>query len=127
MLYSQNGEVKSYRDLRVWNKGLELAKLIYGLTAKFPKHEIYGLTSQMRRAAVSVSANIAEGHARQHRNEYRQFVYHSLGSLAELDTMRIVALDLKYIDDESNQAFESIVADLQKMLSGLASSLIKPE
>jgi four helix bundle protein len=123
----QNDGVKSYRDLRVWKKGLELAKLIYSLTSSFPRHEIYGLSSQMRRAAVSVSANIAEGHARQHRNEYRQFVFHSLGSLAELDTMRIVALELQYIDGEGNSALEGMVADLQKMLTGLAASLINPE
>lgn len=87
---ADNG-VLSYRDLKVWVKGISLAKQVYELTGGFPKSEMYGLTSQMRRAAVSVPSNIAEGHARRHRKEFRQFIHHALGSLAELDTMRIIA------------------------------------
>lgn len=127
MAYQHDDDVKSYRDLRVWKKGLALAKEIYLLTSHFPKSEVYGLSSQMRRAGVSVSANIAEGRARQHRNEYRQFVFHSLGSLAELDTMRIVAMELGYITAENCDSLESMIVDLQKMLTGLAASLANPE
>ncbi len=127
MAQTPHEDIKSYRDLRVWQKGLILAKEIYILTSHFPKSEIYGLSSQMRRAAVSVSANIAEGRARQYRNEYRQFVFHSLGSLAELDTMRIVAFELGYLSIEKSISLEGMIVDLQKMLSGLAASLTQPE
>jgi len=125
MAAQTGNQVKSYRDLNVWTKGIELAKLVYKFTVGFPASERYGLTSQMRRAAVSVPANIAEGHARQYRNEFRQFVYHSLGSLAELDTLRILAFDFKYLKSADNDLFESLVTELQKMLSRLAASLGK--
>jgi four helix bundle protein len=123
MTLMPNNDVKSYRDLKVWAKGVELAKFVYLLTKDFPKAEVYGLTSQMRRATVSVPANIAEGHARQHRNEYRQFVHHSLGSLAELDTMRIIALEFGYLTSESDKKLEAMLVELQKMLSALVASL----
>lgn len=116
-------DVKSYRDLTVWKKSIELAKSVCRLTRSFPGHEVYGLTSQMRRAAVSVPANIAEGHARQHRNEYRQFSYHSLGSIAELDTLRIIASDLGYISHEDDAKLGSSLIEIQKMLNALVTSL----
>jgi four helix bundle protein len=81
----------------------------------------------MRRASVSVPANIAEGHARQHRNEFRQFVYHSLGSLAELNTLRILAAEFAYLKSTENDRLESLIVELQKMLSRLAASLEERE
>ena len=90
--------IKSYKDLEIWQEGIELVGTVYKLTSTFPKDELYGLTSQMRRAAVSVPSNIAEGYARHHRPELRQFLYVSLGSLAELETLSIVAARLGYID-----------------------------
>lgn len=125
MAEQKNTTVKSYRDLKVWVKGIDLAKQVYELTSGFPKDEVYGLTSQMRRAAVSVPANIAEGHARQHRKEFRQFVYHSLGSLAELDTMRILAAHFGYLSNGDSTCMENSIAELQKMLSRLAAALAK--
>ncbi len=125
MAAQTGNQVKSYRDLKVWAKGIELAKLVYKFTVGFPASERYGLISQLRRAAVSVPANIAEGHSRQYRNEFRQFVYHSLGSLAELDTLRILAFDFRYIKNPDNDLFESLVTELQKMLTRLAASLGK--
>lgn len=86
--------VRSYKELKVWQKGIEVVKLIYAITDKFPKSETYGLASQMQRAAVSVPSNIAEGQARQHTKEFRQFLHTSLGSVAELDTQLIVAVEL---------------------------------
>ena len=80
------GEIKSHRDLFVWQKSIELVKEIYALTRKFPKSETFGLANQMQRAAVSIPSNIAEGHTRQHTGEFRQFLFTALGSAAELDT-----------------------------------------
>src|SRR5580704_883837 len=91
---ARSSTVRSYRDLIVWQKSLELAEAVYTATKSFPKEEIYGLTSQMRRAAVSVASNIAEGHSRQTRGEFLQFLGMSRGSLAELQTQAILAARL---------------------------------
>ena len=83
----KTGTIKSYEDLIVWQKALDLAEEIYRATRQFPKDELYGLTSQMRRAAVSIASNIAEGHERNSRGEFLQFIGHARGSLAELETI----------------------------------------
>ncbi|MBI5934372.1 MAG: four helix bundle protein [Chloroflexi bacterium] len=101
--------VRSYRELKVWQKGIELVKLVYGLTQGFPKSEIYGLASQMQRAAVSVPSNIAEGQGRQHTGEFRQFLYIALGSAAELDTQLIVAVELGYATAEIAQPIFDLI------------------
>ena len=88
--------IRSYKDLEIWQEGIELVTTVYKLTNDFPKEELYGLTSQLRRAAVSVPANIAEGYARNHRAELRQFLYIALASLAELETLSIIAVRLGY-------------------------------
>jgi four helix bundle protein len=93
---SQKSAINSYRDLPVWQKGMALAKQDYRMTEEFPDHEEFGLTAQMRRAAVSVPSNIAEGQARQGRKEFVQFLSHAEGSLAELDTRLTLAADLGY-------------------------------
>lgn len=80
-----NRSVNSFRDLRVWQLGIKLVEQVYLLTARFPKEEIYGLTSQIQRAAVSVPSNIAEGHTREHRKEYLQHLSIAQASLAELE------------------------------------------
>jgi len=85
--------------LRIWQIGIEVVKDIYILTKKFPKEELYGLTSQMRRSAVSIPSNIAEGFRRYHNKEYKQFLYIALGSCAELETQIIIAKELDYITD----------------------------
>ncbi|MGB2639026.1 MAG: four helix bundle protein, partial [Candidatus Acidiferrum sp.] len=85
---------KHYKDLLVWQKGMHLAKLVYKLTTRFPSEERYGLTSQMRRAAVSVPSNIAEGQARRGTNEFLQFLSIAEGSLAELDTQLSLSVEL---------------------------------
>ena len=81
----------THKDLEVWRQAIELAKVVYRLTANFPASELYGLISQMRRSAVSVASNIAEGAARHTDKEFMQFLYIALGSLAELDTQYILA------------------------------------
>jgi four helix bundle protein len=90
--------VTSYQNLKVWQSGMELTKSVYLLSQHFPKHELYGLTNQMRRAAVSVPANIAEGHARDSTKEFLHHISIALGSLAELETLLALAKDLGYCD-----------------------------
>jgi four helix bundle protein len=92
-------EVKTHKDLDVWKDGIELVKLIYNLTSSFPKEEMYGLTSQIRRSVVSIPSNIAEGAARKNKKEFVQFLYIALGSIAELETQLIISKELGYIHD----------------------------
>lgn len=95
----KGGEVKTHKDLKIWKRGLELVTDIYKLTKKFPKEEMYGLSSQMRRAAISYPSNIAEGAARSSKSEYIRFVYIALGSLSELETQVIISKNLGYTSD----------------------------
>lgn len=112
---------QSYKDLLVWQKAIDLVTAIYVATRTFPKEELFGLTSQMRRAAVSIPSNIAEGQARPSRGEFRQFLGHARGSLAELDTQLIIAKNLGYL--RQPDALFSQLSEVSRMLSGLLSSL----
>src|SRR6478752_8675219 len=98
--------VRSFQDLIAWQRSLDLAEHVYQATRAFPKEEIYGLTSQMRRAAVSIASNIAEGHARQTRGEYIQFLGIARGSLAELETQTILAARLDMLSNETLRDLE---------------------
>lgn len=116
-------KVKDYKDLKVWQKGIEIVDKVYALTAKFPKEELYGLTLQMRKASISIPSNIAEGFMRGHTNEYRQFLRISLGSCAELDTQSIIANRRKYI---TKQELDDLSEDLNhesRMLMNLINTL----
>ena len=93
----EKGKIKSFRDLDVWKLGMEIVVDVYEVTKSFPKEEVYGLISQMRRAAVSIASNIAEGFNRYHNKEYKQFLYIALGSCAELETQIEVSMSLGYI------------------------------
>jgi len=116
-------EILSYLDLRVWQKAIALVTKIYHLLKKFPKEEIYRLSNQIRRASVSIPANIAEGHARQHPKEFLQGLFIARGSLAELDTHLIVAQQLDYINpQEYCETIEKIIA-VRMLLQGLINSL----
>lgn len=115
--------LKSYRDLLVWQKSMDLAKLIYEHTSSFPKEEMYGLISQMRRAAVSISANIAEGQARNSTGEFRQFLGIAKGSLSELETLIILSQSLGFLILEKSEALLNLTAEINKMLNGLLKSL----
>lgn len=119
----ETGKIKSYQDLDVWQIGMDVAKTVYSLTAKFPLDERFGLVSQMRRAAVSIPANIAEGHARKSRAEFRQFVSIALGSVAELETQLILSKELNFIAKEDTEAMMAQLDTLGKMLRGLSKSL----
>ena len=108
-------KVQSYTDLIVWQKGIELVKDVYHLVKRFPKHETYALSDQLRRSAVSIPSNIAERQARQHPAEFRQFLYMALGSLAEVDTQIIIAQQLGYINQADLQSIASKIVEIRKM------------
>ncbi|KAA3664270.1 MAG: four helix bundle protein [Chloroflexi bacterium] len=116
---NDNRRVQSYRDLIVWQKSIELVKNVYCLIRNFPKFETYGLSDQLRRSSVSVPSNIAEGQARQHTGEFRQFLYISLGSIAEVDTQIIIAEQLNYISDLEAKDIQKLIIEIQKMLRKL--------
>src|SRR5437016_9283961 len=97
---------QSSRDLIVWEKAIALCINIYGICSGFPKAEVYGLSDQMRRASVSISSNIVEGQARQHPGEFRRFLSIANGSLAELETQRIIAEKLGFISNDISQSFD---------------------
>jgi four helix bundle protein len=115
--------LKSYRDLQVWQKSIELVIECYRISGQFPKHEIYGLSSQLRRAVVSIAANIAEGHERSHRKEYLQYLSISYGSLAEVETHLEIAQRLQYIDREEHDKLVEKSATIGRMLNALKRSL----
>ncbi len=95
-------EIKTHKDLDIWRLAIQLVKNCYKVTQKFPKEEIYGLSLQMRRAAISIPSNISEGAARNSRKEYIHYLYYSLGSLAELETQIIIAVELGYLEGSDN-------------------------
>jgi len=109
----------SCRDLIAWQKAKGLALSVYRCTRFFPRDEIYGLCSQMRRAAVSVPSNIAEGKGRHSQKELVQFLYHARGSLLELETQLSIAYDLEYIDLRVFESLESQTEELGRILNGL--------
>ena len=114
---------KHYKELLVWQKGMSLAKIVYQLTARFPPEERYGLTSQMRRAAVSVPSNIAEGQARKTTNEFLQFLSVAAGSLAELDTQLALSVELSFLRQTEAEPALKEIDELQKMLVALKRKL----
>lgn len=120
---SEKASIRSYRDLLVWQKGLELAEQIYRLTKAFPDEERFGLVAQMRRAVVSVPSNIAEGQARHGRKEFIHALSLAQGSLAELDTQLELSGKLGYCSDPSRAEAFKVIAELQKMLSALRQRL----
>jgi four helix bundle protein len=121
-----NAQIKSYKDLIVWQKALELVDEIYDLTKRFPKDELYGLTNQIRRAAVSVPSNIAEGHARQSRPEFRNFLSIARGSLAEVETQLIIAKRQGYLKEEEMQKITLLQTEVSKMLMALFKKIASP-
>ena len=112
-----------YRDLLVWQKGITLAKMIYKLTAEFPSEEKYGLISQMRRAAVSIPSNIAEGQARNTTGEFILFISHAEGSLAELNTQLILSVEFGYVTPQQITICADLMEELRRMLNSLRRSI----
>jgi len=111
--------MRGYRDLKTWQEAIELVKGVYVATRHFPKDELYGLTSQLRRGAVSIPSNIAEGCGRNSRNELRHFLGQARGSLAELETQLELASSLGYLDPATATVLLSKAAQLGRMLTGL--------
>lgn len=116
-------KVKDYKDLRVWQKGIEIADKIYSVTENFPKTEIYCLTAQMRKASISIPSNIAEGFARHHIKEYKQFLYVSLGSCAELDTQITIAHRRNYITKKKMEELAEEINHESRMISSMINKL----
>ncbi len=115
---------QGFKSLLVWQKSYALTIKIYKVTEKFPKSEIYGLVSQMRRAAISVPANIAEGYERQYNKEYIQFLTVARGSLGELETYLLLAKDLKYITRGTFEELEQSRKEVIRLLQGLIRSQV---
>jgi four helix bundle protein len=111
--------LNSYRELEVWQFGVKLTKQVYELTRTFPKQEVYGLCSQMQRAAVSVPANIAEGHARSSTKEFLHHISIARGSLAELETMLTIAEELRYCPPSATFAILQVCDRVSRMMAGL--------
>jgi len=111
--------LQTHKNLKVWQESKELVTLIYALTSKFPKEEVYSITAQIKRAAISIPSNIAEGAARNSNKEYIHFLYIALGSVAELDTQLILAKDLNFINENDFNEITDKLDSIGKMLSGL--------
>ena len=115
--------LKNYKELNVWQKSHALCLHIYKITKGFPKDEIYGLTSQIRRSAVSIPSNIAEGYGRKTTIEYVRFLYIAYGSVCELETQTMISGDLSYVEKESLGKLKGEIGDIERMLKALIKSL----
>lgn len=118
-----DSEIQSYRDLKVWQLGMELAEICYRITRRFPKDELYGMTAQIRRAAASIPANIAEGHGRNSRGDYAHFLRVAQGSLKELETHAILSQRIGLADERALAVIFTKSEVLGKMLRALIRSL----
>ncbi len=121
----ENTSIQSYKDLLIWQKGIALVKSIYLLCEKLPKEEAFGLQSQMKRAAVSVPSNIAEGYRRNYTQSYIQFLRVARGSLLELETQLIISNELKLIGKELFQNTQKLIIEENKMLNAFIKTLSK--
>lgn len=117
--------IKHYRDLQVWQKSMDIVVRCYRLTSTFPQEEMYGLSSQLRRAAVSIPANIAEGHGRNLTKLYLNHLSIAMGSLKELETHILIAAKLEYVTETQISNLMQDCTDLGKMMTGLTRSLSK--
>jgi len=112
-------EIRSYKDLLVWEKGILIVKQTYKLTNLLPDNEKFGLTSQLRRAAVSIPSNIAEGYGRDYTRNYSQFLKIARGSLMELETQLIICRELEYLTEENTKEIDLLIIEKIKMLNSL--------
>lgn len=119
------GRIDSHRDLLVWQKSMDLAVMVYGLSQKFPTSELYRLVSQMTRSAVSVAANIAEGHARGTRRDYSNFLAIAKGSLMETETYIMLSVRLRYTNEQEVRPALDMVTQISKMITVLRSRLVE--
>ena len=117
--------MKNFKNLKVWQKGIELVVNVYKKSQEFPKEEIYGLTSQMRRSAITIPSNIAEGSGRSSDNDFSRFLDISLGSSFELETQVIIAHELEFISQSDFNELNNAIIEEQKMITGLKKHIIK--
>ena len=115
--------LRSYKELNVWQKSYKLCLHIYKVTKRFPKDEMYGLTSQIRRSAVSIPSNIAEGYGRKTTLDYVRFLYIAYGSVCELETQTMISGDLGYVGKERLQELREEIGDVERMLKAMIKSL----
>lgn len=119
------GIMKSFRELRVWQKAMDLVETVYSLSQDFPKQETYGLTSQVRRAAISIPSNIAEGHTREHLKEYLHHLSMAQASLAEVETQLEIATRLEYLAVHRFSELSPEISSLGKQLYALRNALLR--
>lgn len=115
--------MSSFRELTVWNKAYSLTLKVYSVTKTFPKEEQYNFVSQIRRSALSIPSNIAEGHARKGKKEFTQFLYIAFGSASELETQLLLSRDLKYVSESDFADVQNLLTEVMKMLSSLISKI----
>lgn len=118
-------QIQSYKDLLIWQKGIALVKSVYLLCEKLPKDEMFGLQSQMKRAAISIPSNIAEGYGRNYSQNYIQFLRMGRGSLLELETQLIISRELKLVGKELFQKVQGLITEENKMLNAFIKSISK--
>lgn len=117
--------LKNYKELNVWQKSYTLCLMIYRITKEYPKEELYGLVSQLRRVAVSIPSNIAEGYGRKSTADYLRFLYIAYGSVCELETQIMISGDLDYISEDTFREITDNIGEVERMLKGLINSLEK--
>ncbi len=115
--------MKGYQELVAWQKAMDLVELIYKATAQFPKEETYGLTNQLRRAAVSVPSNVAEGQGRNAPNDFRRFLAIAYGSLREAETQVLIAKRLNYLTETQTERMMNLASEVGRRINGLSNSL----
>ena len=111
--------IKTFRDLKIWQKGMELCKLIYNLTKEFPDDEKFGLISQMRRGSVSIPSNIAEGYGRRSTQDYIRFLQITMGSIYELQTQLELSYEFNYLSENGYHKVNDLLMEIERMLSSL--------
>jgi four helix bundle protein len=116
-------KITSFKDLDIWNRSIALVENIYKVTNNFPREELYGLTSQLRRSAVSIPSNIAEGFGRFHKNEYKQFLHIAIGSCAEVSTQIIIASRLGFLEKGKADILLNELEEISKMTMGIIKKL----
>lgn len=114
--------IKTFRDLLIWQKGMQLVKAIYKLTRSFPKSEDYNLSSQMKRASISIPSNIAEGFGRSTKKDFQRFLYIALGSIFELQTQIIISYEQDYINQQQYDLINELTRELERMLCSFMNS-----
>lgn len=115
--------MNNFRELSVWKKAIDMVKEVYLITSRFPKEELCGLTNQIRRAAVSVPSNIAEGAGRNSGKEFVHFLSIALGSCYELETQFVISRELGFVTEQDLSVLENVFAEIQKMIRGLQKSI----